>query len=198
MLYNEFRDLYQQLLTDQKKERNALLEKYAREKKFLQYDRMDCIQENGTKNIFLITGWEISEGFAISSVVCSGFYYGHDVDEHGVFDQSRTKKLSFDIVAKRFSKVETMENLNMGSIYLLNTENTNFYKIGFAFDVEERVSDLQAGSPFKILIVASKKNISPRELEKRMHFEYRDRRTRREWFEFTEEEVNNIKALFFT
>lgn len=81
-----------------------------------------------------------------------------------------------------------------GYVYLLKCQD--FYKIGIATDVHKRISGMQTGSPYTILLVASVEVDNPLALEKELHAMYSHRHHRREWFALTEEDVNAIRSLF--
>jgi predicted GIY-YIG superfamily endonuclease len=81
-----------------------------------------------------------------------------------------------------------------GYVYLLKCQD--FYKIGIATDVQKRISGMQTGSPYPIVLVASVEVDNPLALERELHAAYEHRHHKREWFALTEEDVEAIRSLF--
>lgn len=81
-----------------------------------------------------------------------------------------------------------------GYVYLLKCQD--YHKIGIATDVQKRISGMQTGSPYPIMLVASVEVDNPLALEKELHSMYSHRHHRREWFALTEEDVEAIRSLF--
>lgn len=72
-----------------------------------------------------------------------------------------------------------------GRIYLIRSGDSDVVKIGFAFDVEKRLRELQTGSPEKLSIVAT----VPGDIktEQMLHKNYASSHIRGEWFHETPE-----------
>lgn len=74
-------------------------------------------------------------------------------------------------------------------VYFLHAVGTNFIKIGNALDVGFRLQYLQTGCPHKLELIAT----CTKHNEGYYHKKYHANRTQGEWFEFTNESINNIK-----
>ena len=89
--------------------------------------------------------------------------------------------------------METNDNTH-GYIYLIKCGHTDYYKIGFAKDVQQRLLALQAANPVKLHLIATAKR--ERSEETVLHNEFSAYWHRNEWFKFDKEKVNKV-LLFF-
>jgi len=80
-----------------------------------------------------------------------------------------------------------------GYIYFIQGGSDNLIKIGFAKDLNGRISRLQNGSPCKLNILATMEGTPM--LEKELHKKFAPYRRHGEWFEPAEEILNYVKAL---
>jgi hypothetical protein len=78
-------------------------------------------------------------------------------------------------------------------VYLL--ESNGVYKIGFSRFPLGRVKSLQTGSPYPITMIHKIKTPYFRQLEAKLHYEFRDKRLHNEWFALTPEDVERFKML---
>jgi len=80
------------------------------------------------------------------------------------------------------------------NIYLISStiEGDTCYKIGYTNnnDINVRLASLQVGNPHKLILRGYIKGSL--ELEKHIHSYHRDTRISGEWFDLTEQEVNDI------
>lgn len=76
------------------------------------------------------------------------------------------------------------------NLYLIRSGTTNSYKIGISCDPVSRLSQLQTGNPHSLSLIACCPG--DRILEKKYHEKYKAKRQRGEWFEFSQEEENEI------
>lgn len=68
----------------------------------------------------------------------------------------------------------------LGLTYVLQAGDTPLYKIGFTRrDIQQRISELQPGCPFKLRLVAT---IPDRKHETRLHRQHSQARLNGEWF----------------
>lgn len=74
--------------------------------------------------------------------------------------------------------------------YLMNDENTGFYKIGKSKNPKYRESTLQSEKPTINLIHVIKQDI-----ERELHNKFSDKRIRGEWFRLNDEDVSLIKQM---
>lgn len=77
-----------------------------------------------------------------------------------------------------------------GHVYLLKSGDR--YKIGYAVNVENRLSQLRTGSPYPIELIHAFP--ADREEERRLHKWYAEYRRHGEWFELPDKIVGEIKA----
>ena len=75
--------------------------------------------------------------------------------------------------------------------YLMKDSNTNLIKIGKAVDPKHREKTLQSEKPTISLFAVCENNV-----ESELHKQYKDKRVRGEWFDLTDEEINNIINKF--
>jgi hypothetical protein len=85
--------------------------------------------------------------------------------------------------------------MKSGTVYLINEESTNNYKIGIttAKKVEDRIKQLQTGSSNKLVLVHKFESDFLNKLETTLHSMFSSKRKEGEWFEFTEKDVENYK-----
>lgn len=81
------------------------------------------------------------------------------------------------------------------SIYILQRENTNIYKIGISKNVNNRVDALKTAIIENILILYHRPVNYAYKVEKYIHKLYKNKQLSGEWFELTIDDVNNIKDI---
>lgn len=82
-----------------------------------------------------------------------------------------------------------------GYIYLLHAAGTNRYKIGLTTDINRRIGQIGKQSPFPIKLVHSFRTDNCVKSEEELHRKYDSFRIHGEWFELTEEHVEEFKAI---
>ena len=88
--------------------------------------------------------------------------------------------------------VETLRGPDTGYVYLFKCEN--YYKIGIAQDVMDRLSNLQIGNPFEISMVKHVRVFHPYVLEEELHCRQERYRTSGEWFKLPQEALDEVKT----
>lgn len=83
---------------------------------------------------------------------------------------------------------------NGGYVYVIRGSE-NRTKIGIATHLERRVRDLQRASSDHLKVVASVRLDNPRQVEKLLHRRYRHKRLHGEWFDLSDDEVEEIKKM---
>lgn len=85
----------------------------------------------------------------------------------------------------------------MAFVYLITEENDNGnYKIGSTRkNINERLKELQTGNSNKLVISKYFECDKPFNLEKMLHRYYKKSNRLNEWFNLTDEEVNNFKNV---
>lgn len=74
-------------------------------------------------------------------------------------------------------------------LYLIQGENGGYIKIGISDSIEDRLSQLQTGSPVLLNIVYSCKGAK---LEKKLHTHFANKRMHGEWFDVEIEEIKKV------
>lgn len=77
-------------------------------------------------------------------------------------------------------------------IYLIQQENTNFYKIGVTKNINKRIMELQIGSGIILKLIYSFETKFGFKLEAALHAYFRIKRTNGEWFELDSDDVDNF------
>ncbi len=78
-----------------------------------------------------------------------------------------------------------------GHVYVI-LHPLGYTKIGVATRVKRRVNEIQACSPIQLFVLGSKEVAKSYELEKYLHEEYRDFRTRGEWFKLSVVQIREL------
>ena len=84
-----------------------------------------------------------------------------------------------------------------GYVYLIQCENTTFYKIGISkIDYYLRLASMQSGCPLELKFVDAIHSDDYKNLEQDLHRKLRDRRIRGEWFDLDEVSLRMVKKYF--
>ena len=89
----------------------------------------------------------------------------------------------------QYEKMESKED-----VYLMQSGDTNFYKIGFSNDVRERMKAIQANNPEEINLVATCPG--GYNVEQEIHKCFNSKRNVGEWFEFSPQDLDNVLQVF--
>ncbi len=84
----------------------------------------------------------------------------------------------------------------MACVYFIRQVNSPFVKIGYADDVNTRLSCLQVGNPNELEVMFSIKTDTPDLLEQELHRKFATKFHRAEWFVFSDRELQSIKEEF--
>lgn len=78
--------------------------------------------------------------------------------------------------------------------YVAHALTTNYYKIGITANIEKRICSLQTAVPFfEIVLVVAHYHEKYKEIERRLHWRYADKRIRTsEWFELTDADLATV------
>jgi hypothetical protein len=92
---------------------------------------------------------------------------------------------------------------NTMKIYLLQSGDTDCFKIGVSENIAFRIQDLQVGNPYQIKLVASanmdREVFNPHAAhitEQALHAIFRDVRLRGEWFKLLPDEVEMLRVSY--
>lgn len=106
------------------------------------------------------------------------------------------KKNIFNFVAIQLDISHSEKKSNVYSeIYIINMVGTNFYKIGYAKNSEQRLKILQIGNPFELTLVNSFLINNPKKVEKNIHTKLAEHKVRGEWFDLSPKELDCITEL---
>lgn len=83
-----------------------------------------------------------------------------------------------------------------GYIYLVRqSDKSPYYKIGFSTNPAARVSQLEASSPTRFVLIHLIKVSTGVKLERELHRKFASKRARNEWFKLSKEDVDYVKAI---
>jgi len=95
--------------------------------------------------------------------------------------------ISDHLLKKKHHSAKTLiSNKKPDTIYVLNIEGTNIYKIGTSQNTQRRIKDLQASNPFIIDIILILKTNGAYELEQLIHEFIESKHIKNEWFKVTD------------
>lgn len=84
-------------------------------------------------------------------------------------------------------------------VYFLKIEaRPEMMKIGMAADVQQRIKELQTGSPYKLLLLGAlkcKSRAHAASIENQAHWIFRKRRVQGEWFRYTDEVPPYVRTI---
>jgi len=81
-------------------------------------------------------------------------------------------------------------------MYVYIMQCANYHKIGVSKNPEKRKQTIQTHNPLDVYLIAKKNTNSARKIEKELHNRFEYRRTRGEWFELREKEINILKIEY--
>ena len=79
------------------------------------------------------------------------------------------------------------------SFYILQINNTDFYKLGCSQNISRRHRDIESSMPFVVNIIFVMKINRSYDFEHEVHQTYKDKYIKSEWFTLTELDIENIK-----
>lgn len=82
---------------------------------------------------------------------------------------------------------------NKKYLYIIRCSNSNFYKIGSSENPKKRLQMLQGGCPYPLNLIYKRRYKKATETERFLHKKYQNKQKIREWFEFSETEIEQIK-----
>lgn len=154
---------------------------------------------------YKIINWKLS--FQTGQEITGIRPYGSIYHAYKSFDrvQDMVKLLAIDYLSelknlknyKPLSSYDSNNNTSKEScsLYLMIDTSNNFYKIGISNKPEYRERTLQSEKPTVELIIS--KEFPSRQIaesiEKALHYTYRDKNIRGEWFNLNQEDINDIK-----
>ena len=112
--------------------------------------------------------------------------------EKELIDKSETVlNVGFGTIELNKIKCKEPNNINNGNkTYLMHDTANCFYKIGKSIKPKYREKTLQSEKPTVELI-----HIIDKDIERKLHNKFKDKRIRGEWFNLNRDDVNYIKSL---
>lgn len=86
-----------------------------------------------------------------------------------------------------------MQKPKTGYIYVIGAAGMQAVKIGYAANVEARLSGLQTGSPFPLTVLWQQMVSDAKSAEDALHKRFRDKRIRGEWFDLGPDAVRIVR-----
>lgn len=112
--------------------------------------------------------------------------------EHLIIENGRRQKMLMEKFSKAIEKPKKIDD--EVNIYLMKNKRNGYIKIGLTKGKPEyRESTLQSQEPEIELMFSFK---SKRSTEEKLHYEFSNKRLRGEWFELSDDDVNDIKNRF--
>lgn len=87
----------------------------------------------------------------------------------------------------------TFKDYKGSYVYLIKCNDK--YKIGRAWDIDNRLNSLQCGNPYELELVWAARITDSVETEGLLHEHFSAKRIFREWFGLTDEDVKTVKSL---
>lgn len=81
-------------------------------------------------------------------------------------------------------------------VYCVNQQGTDYYKIGRSYSVSSRVTTLQAGNPYPLVVVYTIPSRNAAKLESSLHKRFKNQRLEGEWFLLSKDDLNIIKSEY--
>ena len=95
---------------------------------------------------------------------------------------------------KAVNKIEKLFNdFNGRYIYLIKCHN--YFKIGIAHNLDNRLNTLQCGNPYELELIWAAKIMDSKYVEDLLHQVFKEKRCFREWFELNKDDVLFITSL---
>lgn len=70
----------------------------------------------------------------------------------------------------------------LSTVYAIQIEDQNYFKIGYTDNIEQRLMALQTGNPFRLIVYRRIETIFPREVERIIHSYLAGSEMKGEWF----------------
>ena len=78
----------------------------------------------------------------------------------------------------------------LGVVYWIRLVGTDYYKIGYTYNLKRRMNQIKNNVPSPILLIKREDTFSPKEIEKSYHRQYKPFRTKNgEWFNIPEDKL---------
>ena len=95
-------------------------------------------------------------------------------------------------VAARYSEYLTASKHEPLVVYVIHAEGTDYYKVGIANDIQDRISRMQGSCPHGLTLVKTIACRNAAAKEKEMHSRLNQYRVRGEWFKLQPDQVQAL------
>lgn len=82
-------------------------------------------------------------------------------------------------------------------VYVISAINSSYYKIGYAKNFNQRLSNIQNGCPYDLHLTHSSHAPNYKEVEKYLHKYFKHKNVRGEWFSFDDNDLSMIDDFFY-
>lgn len=83
-----------------------------------------------------------------------------------------------------------------GELYLIQCLGFPYYKMGYTYNLAQRLAALQHGVPFKLEVVKTVKIDQASDVKNLLYRKYQDKLIRGEWLQFSPQEISQVMACF--
>lgn len=83
-----------------------------------------------------------------------------------------------------------------GNVYIIQLGDTDIYKIGISIDPDKRLKQLQSKSPIPLNLLWTNFGHDYKSIEKFIHYWFKDKRVRGEWFKLSSEDILYITETY--
>lgn len=99
---------------------------------------------------------------------------------------------------KRLSRIGGLNDLDIVERVIYILKCGDFFKIGFALNIKQRLYLYRVHNPFEVLILSAKKTTKFREFESYVFGKFASKLKHGEWFQFNEKEIEDIQTQWFS
>lgn len=94
-----------------------------------------------------------------------------------------------------FNGLDSVKTHNLPMVYVLASSDMALVKIGLTTSARQRFINIQSACPFHVSLWAAIKTPLPAKVEKWLHREFSEFRTRGEWFAMPDSALDRLGAL---
>ena len=110
----------------------------------------------------------------------------------GVEPEEKQERLYYIIPVMPTDEPEPQGDI--GYLYVLQCQE--FYKIGIADDIKQRMASLQTGNPIKLRLILCQRRSKYKNAERFYHQHFRAKRVQGEWFKLSYDDVEWLAGMF--
>ncbi len=165
------------------------LDQYLAEKYFCDYEGYDL--EDVSSEAICIVKFEDKEKiekeayFPSSDMLIKNDFEAISKNEPRIFWRAGRKFCEGNIL----QQIIIERNEKKQGVYIIETRDSELYKIGITKDINKRLSQLQTSNPYEFYLIDFYVTTKSRELEKLLHKKFQLKRYKREWFKLNQKEL---------